>query len=91
MFPDEYEDEVMRQSDTNDETETEVHYKEFINDNVEKGEAVKDFFEFMALCHKCVVEKDKNGNKKYSSNSPDEEALVKAAANNGIVLTKVTK
>jgi len=41
---------------------------------------VLDFFEFLALCHKVVVEKDPKGNLKYQSPSPDEEALVKAAA-----------
>lgn len=80
IFPDEFEDEVVIQSETNDESDPEIHYENFMKENDQKGEHVKDFFEFLALCHKCVVEKDKHGNKKYSSQSPDEEALVKAAA-----------
>ena len=52
---------------------------------------VKEFFAFLSLCHKVVCEKQDNGEVKYQSPSPDEEALVKAAASNGIVLTDVTK
>jgi magnesium-transporting ATPase (P-type) len=44
-----------------------------------------NFFKFLSLCHKVVVEVDqKNGSLKYQSPSPDEEALVKAAAVNEV-------
>jgi len=41
-------------------------YSEFIlKEKSEKRDKVLDFFEFLALCHKVVVEKDSNGNLKY--------------------------
>ena len=45
----------------------------------EEALAVKNFFRFCSLCHKMLVELD-YGTPKYSSQSPDEIALVKAAA-----------
>jgi magnesium-transporting ATPase (P-type) len=57
----------------------------------EAGEQVQEFFTFLALCHKVVAEEQEDGTLKYQSPSPDEEALVKAAAKNEIVLSKVTK
>ena len=43
----------------------------------------------MALCHTVVVDEEK-GETVYSSPSPDEVALVKASADNGIRLTGVS-
>jgi magnesium-transporting ATPase (P-type) len=57
---------------------------------VGKSESVNEFFKFCALCHKMLVEQE-NGVPWYSSQSPDEIALVKAASEKGYVLNKVTK
>lgn len=39
----------------------------------------------MAICHTAVPERDKNGEVKYQASSPDEGALVHAAAALGFV------
>ena len=46
----------------------------------EKGVEVMEFFKFLALCHSAVIEKQPNGSLRYSSESPDEIALIKAAS-----------
>ncbi|GAM24475.1 hypothetical protein SAMD00019534_076500 [Acytostelium subglobosum LB1] len=43
-----------------------------------------EFFIAMALCHTVIPEQEENGTIKYSSSSPDEIALVNAAATFGI-------
>lgn len=44
------------------------------------------FFRIAALCHTCIVDRDKHGNIRYNSSSPDEEALVYAARQFGVEL-----
>ncbi len=80
-----YPDEVRSLKENDDGT------YDFLEDIEEDDlEERQKFFLFMALCHNMTV--DKNGkNVKYESQSPDEQALVKAAANAGIVLNDVTK
>jgi magnesium-transporting ATPase (P-type) len=40
-----------------------------------EGERLRTFFQFLAVCHTCVVEKSKN-EVHYQASSPDELALV---------------
>ena len=48
---------------------------------------VLDFFVFLATCHTTLVQEDpKTGNQSFNSESPDEEAFVKAAADVGVSL-----
>ena len=49
------------------EDEQGYNYSEFMISHDQKGDKVKEFFTFLALCHKCVVEKAKGGGVKYSS------------------------
>jgi len=59
IFPDSLDPDFMGLEDSKS-------YSEFIlKEKSEKRDKVLDFFEFLALCHKVVVEKDSNGNLKY--------------------------
>jgi magnesium-transporting ATPase (P-type) len=60
---------------------------------------LKDFFTMLAVCHTCMVEKEKKSKDpavsnddglKYSASSPDELALVMGAKDVGIVFHKRT-
>eukprot|EP00299_Pterocystis_sp_00344_P014137 c6991_g1_i3.p1 GENE.c6991_g1_i3~~c6991_g1_i3.p1 ORF type:complete len:1039 (-),score=298.76 c6991_g1_i3:48-3164(-) len=48
------------------------------------------FFRALALCHSVVPQQLSDGTFEYRSSSPDEEALVKAAAHSGIVFENKT-
>ena len=62
-----------------------------------QGNALREFFTMLAVCHTVVVEKDvlnmkktkeEFGNLKYSASSPDELALVQGAKEVGIIYHK---
>jgi magnesium-transporting ATPase (P-type) len=46
---------------------------------------IREFLTMMAVCHTVVLEKDVDGNINYQASSPDEGALVRAAANIGYI------
>jgi len=56
--------------------------------DVGANEHLREFFRALALCH-TVVPETVNGKLTYKSNSPDEEALVNAAARNDVKFTHV--
>lgn len=67
-------------------------YTSMMKGDSKEGADVREYMRLLSLCHSVVVERDETtGELKYQSPSPDEEALVKAAAENDIVLEKVTK
>ncbi|MCP9259162.1 Phospholipid-transporting ATPase tat-1 [Dirofilaria immitis] len=70
----------------NDETDDfqDHNLPELIRTSDEKADSVKEFFRMMAICHTVVPER-KNGELQYQASSPDEGALVRAAANLGFV------
>lgn len=51
--------------------------------------AVLEFFKVLALCHSVIPERE-GGSIVYRASSPDEEALVKAAKELGVVFTTRT-
>ncbi|VDK80983.1 unnamed protein product [Litomosoides sigmodontis] len=71
----------------NDETDDfeDHNLQELIKTSDEKATSVKEFLRMMAVCHTVVPEKDKNGLIQYQASSPDEGALVRAAAALGFV------
>eukprot|EP01103_Thecamoeba_quadrilineata_P012000 TRINITY_DN2992_c0_g1_i2.p1 TRINITY_DN2992_c0_g1~~TRINITY_DN2992_c0_g1_i2.p1 ORF type:complete len:946 (+),score=205.61 TRINITY_DN2992_c0_g1_i2:67-2904(+) len=57
---------------------------ELLEANNSDGESLGDFFTVLSLCHNVITERDEESNSiKYRASSPDEEALVYAAAENG--------
>jgi len=85
VFPDELTSEYLN-------SEGDQSYVKYLKEeSSQQRDDIMNFFEFLSLCHKVVVEKDNKGNLKYQSPSPDEEALVKQAAVNEVELIKVTK
>ena len=60
--------------------------------DVANNSEIKEFFQFMALCHSVMVDHDpENDDLLYQSSSPDELALIKASNEVGIKLTERTK
>ena len=51
----------------------------------QQGQALKEFFTSLAVCHTCMVERDPKNELKYSASSPDELALVVGARDVGLV------
>mmetsp|Transcript_5502 Transcript_5502/g.8124 ORF Transcript_5502/g.8124 Transcript_5502/m.8124 type:complete len:1247 (-) Transcript_5502:43-3783(-) len=73
-----YDGEIMT---TNEDGSKSYNY--FENANLEDSEKITEFFKLLALCHTVIPEKV-DGKVKYTSSSPDEEALVKAARELGL-------
>ncbi|VDK70172.1 unnamed protein product [Onchocerca ochengi] len=71
----------------NDETDDFQDYNlpELIRTSDEKANSIKEFLRMMAICHTVVPGRDKNGRLQYQASSPDEGALVRAAATLGFV------
>ncbi|EJD75125.1 phospholipid-translocating P-type ATPase [Loa loa] len=71
----------------NDETDDfqDPNLLELIRTSDKKASPVKEFLRMMAICHTVVPEKDKSGELQYQASSPDEGALVRAAAALGFV------
>jgi phospholipid-translocating ATPase len=66
-------------------------YDQNLLDHCHSEQDVIDFFRLIALCHTVMPEKDGITKRpKYQAQSPDEAALVGAAANFGIVFTERT-
>ena len=59
------------------------------NGNQKSEKALLDFLKVLALCHTVVPERER-GKIVYRASSPDEEALVKAAREFGVVFTTRT-
>lgn len=59
------------------------NYHYFENDSFQDSALTTEFFKLLALCHTVIPEK-LDGGIKYTSSSPDEEALVKAARSLGV-------
>ncbi|ELP94848.1 phospholipid-transporting ATPase, putative [Entamoeba invadens IP1] len=57
----------------------------------ETNKMVSDFLMCLVLCNTCSKEKDQVDGMKYSSLSPDEEALCEAAYVNGVILEERTQ
>jgi len=55
------------------------------NPKSEQGKALGMFFRCLALCHTVLTAQDANGVIEYKAQSPDEQALVQAAADVGFV------
>ena len=49
----------------------------------ENGQRSRDFMTLMALCHTVLIDVGEDGEINYEAESPDEAALVEAAANFG--------
>lgn len=56
--------------------------------DVEQSNQTREFFRALALCHTVVPEASPTGGINYKSSSPDEEALVNAAAKLNVVFMK---
>ncbi|CAG9539726.1 unnamed protein product [Cercopithifilaria johnstoni] len=71
----------------NDETDDfqDRDLPELIKTSDEKAGSVKEFLRMMAICHTVVPERDESGELQYQASSPDEGALVRAAAVLGFV------
>uniref|UniRef100_A0A0R3RW30 Phospholipid-transporting ATPase n=1 Tax=Elaeophora elaphi TaxID=1147741 RepID=A0A0R3RW30_9BILA len=71
----------------NDETDDfqDFNLPELIKTSDEKANSIKEFLRMMAICHTVVPERDKNDELQYQASSPDESALVRAAATLGFV------
>ncbi|KAL4002263.1 Phospholipid-transporting ATPase tat-1 [Acanthocheilonema viteae] len=71
----------------NDETDDfqDCNLPELVKTSDEKAGFVKEFLRMMAICHTVVPERDKSGELQYQASSPDEGALVRAAAALGFV------
>ncbi len=53
--------------------------------NSEHSEQLGRFFRCLALCHTVLVEEQEDGSIEYQAQSPDEQALVQAAADAGFI------
>ena len=63
-----------------------------LSDKIDSNIGLLNFFRFLGICHSVMVDHDpETGEVNYQSSSPDELALVKAAGDHGIKLTKRTK
>eukprot|EP00299_Pterocystis_sp_00344_P019797 c9793_g1_i1.p1 GENE.c9793_g1_i1~~c9793_g1_i1.p1 ORF type:complete len:1099 (+),score=250.37 c9793_g1_i1:1-3297(+) len=65
--------------------------QELLTKVAQRDPEVIGFFRALALCHAVVPQKQGDGSYEYRSSSPDEEALVKAAAQFGVKFISRTK